>query len=118
MGPPPSEPSDFDQGVAAGRIDARLAGHDKHFADINGSIKELAGEMHQLVLAVQRLGDAANADRATAITTAAALKEAEEARRGKSETRWTPMARLITVIVAAAVVAGVIIAYATLHNGS
>lgn len=117
MGRPASEPSDYDQGVIAGRIEARLAQHDKHFADLNGSIRELAGEVHNVVLAVQRLGDAAEADRATVIARAAALKEAEDTRRAQSETRWTPMARLITVIVAVAVVAGVIIAYFTLHNG-
>jgi hypothetical protein len=124
MGRPVSEPSDYDQGVIAGRIDARLADHDRHLAKINGSMDRVADRLdalvtgsHDLLLAVQRLTDAAEADRQTVKVTAAALKEAEEARRDQSETRWTPMARLITVIVAVAVVAGVIIAYAALHNG-
>jgi hypothetical protein len=112
---PAAEPSDYDQGVVAGRIDARLAGHDKHFADLNGSIKDLREEVHALVLGVQRLGDAADADRATAISLAEALEKADAARRANSETRWTPLARLIAVIVAAAAVAGVIVAYVNFH---
>lgn len=112
----PTEPSAYDQGHVAGEIAARLAAHDQHFAQINGSMGRLADEMHALVLGVQRLGDAADADRATVVTTASALEKAEQARRDKTETRWSPMARLITVVVAVAVVAGVLVAYANLHH--
>jgi hypothetical protein len=88
----------YDRGVAAGEILARLAGHDVHFATINGSMARVADEMHQLVLQVQRLGDAADADRSTVKTTAVALKDADDARRDQSATRWSPMARVIAVV--------------------
>jgi len=86
--------SDYDRGVAAGEIAARLAGHDRHFATINGSMGRVADELRDLRLAVQRLGDAADAARATVITTAAALKDAGEARREQVESRWAPLQRL------------------------
>lgn len=88
----------YDRGVAAGLVLERLSGHDKHFADINGSMGRLADEMHSLVLQVQRLGDAAEADRQTVKVTAGALKDADDARRDQSTQRWSPMARVITVV--------------------
>jgi hypothetical protein len=112
------DPDAYDQGVIAGKIEARLAGHDKHFADLNGSVKDLAGEVHTLNLGIQRLMDSAAADRATVLTTAQALKDADDARRSTSETHWTPLSRVITVIAALAVVTGVIIAWASLHKGA
>ena len=86
--------SAYDRGVAAGEISARLANHDLHFKAINGSIERLGDEMHLLVLQVQRLGDSAESDRATVLTTAAALKDANLARREAGESRWAPLQRL------------------------
>jgi outer membrane receptor for monomeric catechols len=85
--------SAYDRGVAAGEIAARLAGHDQHFGAINGSLGRMADEMHEMRLALQRLGDSAAADRATVVTTAVALKDAEEARRDATDTRWAPLQR-------------------------
>jgi hypothetical protein len=103
------EPSEYERGVAAGQVLSRLDSHDQHLAKINGSMDRVASEMkrfndvsQELLLAVQRLSDAADADRATVVTTATALEKAESARRDKSETHWTPFARMITVIVAVA----------------
>ncbi len=101
----------YDRGVAAGEIAARLAGHDKHFAAINGSLADVAREMHALTLAVQRLGDQAVSRDATVVTTAAALKDAEDARRSKSETSWSPFARGIAVVATLATVAGLFLTY-------
>ena len=88
----------YDRGTVAGKIDARLAGHDQHFATINGSLEKVASELHELKLAVQRLGDQAVSRDATVVTTAAALKDAEDARRSKSEQTWSPFAKTITVL--------------------
>jgi hypothetical protein len=96
----------YDRGHAAGGIDARLAGHDRHFEAINGSLARIADEMHGLKLAVQRLADQAIARDATVVTTAAALKDAEEVRRATSESRWSPVSKLLAVL-------GVIVAIAT-----
>jgi hypothetical protein len=103
------EPSEYERGVAAGQVLSRLDSHDQHLSKINGSMTDVASELkalntanQDLLLAVQRLADAANADRATVITTAAALEKAEAARRTKNETHWTPFARMIAVIMAAA----------------
>ena len=97
-----SEPSSYDRGHVAGEIAARLADHDRHFAAINGSMGRLADEMHALVLGVQRLGDAADADRATVKTTATALKDADDARRDSTDQRWSPKAKLIAAVAAVA----------------
>jgi hypothetical protein len=104
------QPDGYSLGLAAGRIAERLDGHDKHFTDINGSIGRLADEMHGMALAVQRLGQAADADRATVITTATALEKAAQARRDNSESRWSPTMRLTVIIAALAAVAGAVAA--------
>jgi hypothetical protein len=102
---------DYDRGHIAGGVDARLAGHDVHFRTINGSIERLANEMHALTLAVQRLGDQAISRDATVVTTAAALKDAEDARRSAGTTSWAPWAKLATGITAAAALVGVYLAF-------
>jgi hypothetical protein len=98
----------YDRGVAAGEIAQRLAGHDEHLAKINGSMDRVADRLDTLVLAVQRLGDAMAADRATVVTTASALKDADEARRATDVRHWTPFQRGIAVLGAAAAIATVI----------
>lgn len=79
---------EYDKGHVAGGIDARLAGHDEHFARINGSLADVANELREVKLALQRLGDAANSDRHTVITTAKALKDAKDAEHAASTTSW------------------------------
>jgi hypothetical protein len=102
----------YERGHLAGEIAARLAGHDRHFEKINGSIERFAVETHSLTLAVQRLGDQADAAAATVVVTAAALKAAEDARRAKSESSWSPLARTVSILgglVALATLAGYLI---------
>ena len=98
----------YERGVSAGEIAQRLHDHDRHFETLNGSMGDVARELRGLTLAVQRLGDAANADRATVITTATALEKADQARRDTSESRWSPTAKVIAVIGALAAVGTVI----------
>jgi hypothetical protein len=107
---------EYDRGHLAGEIAARLAGHDKHFAAINGSLADIASRLHELTLAVQRLGDQAVSRDATVVTTAAALKDAEEARRAKSETSWSPLARASTIL-GVLVAIGTLIGYAFINGG-
>lgn len=98
----PAEGAEYDRGHdaghEAGKIDARLSGHDKHFAAINGQLVRVADELAGLRLAVQRLGDQAVARDATVVTTAAALKDAEEARRDKTEQSWSPVSRIVAIL--------------------
>ena len=110
----PAAGDDFERGHAAGALSERLAEHDRHFTRINGSMERIAAEMHELVLAVQRLADAAEADLTTALTLAAGLKDADQARRDSTEQHWSPVARLIAAVAAFAALASVIL-YATLH---
>jgi hypothetical protein len=110
-----AQPDDaYDRGHIAGEIAARLAGHDQHFATINGSLADIAQELHKQTLAVQRLSDQAEANAKTVITTAAALKDAEDARRAKGEQSWTPFARLLAVLGGLAALAAVIGLYLAL----
>lgn len=94
-------PDTYDSGVEAGRVLARLEGHDKHFEKINGSLDRLAAlelkrldETGRLTLSIQRLADQAEAAGRTVLATAAALKDADEARRKISTGRWVPLSRL------------------------
>jgi hypothetical protein len=88
----------FEAGRVAGRIDERLAGHDKHFEKINGNLGELVVGLEGVRLAVQRLADQAVSRDATVVTTAAALKDAEDARRLRTDQKWTPVQRFIAVV--------------------
>lgn len=103
----------YERGHLAGEIAARLAGHDQHFAAINGHLADLVSGQEAVRLAVQRLADQAVSRDATVVTTAAALKDAEDARRSKGEQTWTPWQRIFGVV--AAVAAGVVI-WATLFR--
>lgn len=98
----------YERGVTAGEIAARLAGHDEHFASINGSLVKMAGDLHALNMGVQRLADQAESAAKTVLTTAAALKDAEDARRTISDQSWSPLARLATAIGALAALAAVV----------
>lgn len=108
----------YARGVAEGQILERLAGHDDHFRQINGSMARVADEMHQLVLQVQRLGDAAESDRQTVVKTAAALKEASAARQDTSEQRWSPMLRLFAAVSAVAALLSALTVVFVLLRGS
>lgn len=100
-----------DRGFAAGLIEARLRAHDDHFLRINGNIDRLADEVHKLNLGTQRLGDEASAAAKTVVTTAAALKAADDARRTVSDTAWTPFSRFLAALAGVAVVAGLLIQF-------
>jgi hypothetical protein len=89
---------EYERGKVQGRTDSRLDDHDDHFAKLNGSVVDLGGKVAKLTLAIQRLTDQGTARDATVITTAAALKDAETARRDKSDQTWSPFAKTITVL--------------------
>jgi hypothetical protein len=103
-----AESAEFDRGHMAGGIEARLAGHDRHFEAINGSLAKMADEMHLMTLGVQRLGDQAEAAAKTVVTTAAALKDAEEARRNATEQSWSPIQKALAVLGSLIAAAGLI----------
>ena len=90
--------SEYERGKIQGRTDNRLDAHDDHFAKLNGSVVVLGDKVQELTLAIQRLIDQGTANAATVITTASALKDAEAARRDKSEQTWSPFAKTITVL--------------------
>lgn len=108
---------DYDRGRTAGGIDARLAGHDKHFAAINGSLRDMATELAGVKMQLQRLADAADADRRTVVTTAAALKDAEAARRDTTADRWSPWQKAVALVGALAALAGIVLAAVRLTGG-
>jgi hypothetical protein len=101
------EDAAYDRGHTAGEISARLAGHDKHFATINGSLIDLAAEMKAVNLQLQRMADAMQADRERALATATALREADEARRATGERHWTPLTRVAVLVTTLAALAGI-----------
>lgn len=99
----------FDRGHTAGEIAAQLRGHDAHFAQINGSIDRTAEALEGLRLDVQRLASEATSAAATVVTTAQALKDADDARRRTAEQSWSPFARLFAVVAALAALAGLVV---------
>lgn len=101
---------EYDRGHTAGTIDARLAEHDKHFAQINGSISSLVHEIQGLRLDLQKSVEQDVARDAQVIATAKALKDAVEARRDQSDQRWTPVARVAVILSSLAAGIGVVLA--------
>ena len=97
-----------DEAYERGRVDQTLTDHGIHLAKINGSIDRFADEVHDLTLVIQRLADAAAADRDTALATARALKDAEESRWEKSRHGWTPVQRLMAFVTALSAVVGTV----------
>ena len=109
------ESAEYDRGVAAGEIAQRLKEHDGHLGAINGSIDATAKALDRLAMQVQRLADAADADRAKAVALATGLKDADEARRNTETQRWSPLTRLGVIL--GAVAAGIaIVAFALAHH--
>ena len=106
---------EYERGIGTGKIEQRLDGHDRHFEQINGSLERVAKNLADLNMGIQRLLDSGTADRATVVTTAAALKSADDARRDKDAARWTPFQRGMGIIVVVATVAAVVVAILTRH---
>lgn len=75
--------------LVADRIHGLSGRLDRHEADIAG-LKATTGTLAQ----------SAEVARATAVEVATALKTADEVRRVRAERRWSPLAKLITVVLA------------------
>jgi hypothetical protein len=75
----------FDRGAVAGEISARLAGHDNHFAAINGHLAEMSTEMRNMKLALQRIEDAGDHRVLDTASTAVALMGIREEKRKRVE---------------------------------
>src|SRR5260370_35882766 len=92
--------SEFDRGVAAGEIAARLAsqdrilaGQDRTLAAQNRSLADISTTAHDLAMKLQRLAHASAADREPVKPTAPALKAAAETRPEAGAARWGPRAQ-------------------------
>jgi hypothetical protein len=99
----------FVRGQESGKVDQRLGDHDVHFTAINGSLARLAINVADLVLVVQRLADKFDASEVRVVATAAALKEADLARRDKTDRSWSPLARWSTAVGILAAVVGLVV---------
>lgn len=106
----------FARGQESGKIIARLDGHDRLLAAINGSQARTAEAVAELSRQVQRLGDQAIAREATVITTAKALKDAQDAQRDKTEQSWLTPLRLTALLASVATVAGTIVGLIALFH--
>lgn len=103
-----AESDDYRRGHDAGGIAERLDGHDRHFSLINGHLGDIAHELQGLKLAVQRLGDQAAAHDAAAAAAAAAVKDADDARRNRTERGWAPWRKALAVVAGIVAIAGLI----------
>jgi hypothetical protein len=88
-----------------------------NFASINGSLVKVAENgveqtkaINALTMAVQRLTDEFTASQKTLVATAAALKDAEAARRDKAAQVWSPVQKVIAVIGGVAALAAIVLA--------
>lgn len=84
----------YDRGEVAGGIAARLAGHDRHFEKINGSIEKSADALYQVQRELHELKLQAGARDAVA----AAVKDTDQERRDQVETSWSRIVRLVSLV--------------------
>jgi predicted polyphosphate/ATP-dependent NAD kinase len=98
----------YGRGVTAGDIAARLAGHDRHFATINGSLGDLVVELRGLRSEVTRTADRAEQSARTVLDTAAAVRAA-------GDRAWLPWSRTIALVAAGAAVASIVISVIALR---
>jgi chromosome segregation ATPase len=117
------EPTSYERGVKAGKVDEELANHGRRLDKINGSMEKVAERLSSIdhraggmEMSLQRLEDQMVAAKATVEATAKALREADEARRLADETkrttaeqRWTPVQRAVAVLTVILVAAGVLV---------
>jgi chromosome segregation ATPase len=76
-----------------GTVQQRVDGHDRDISELNKGHAELRSE-------TQTLREQAEADKATAVALALALKEADENRRKKAESSWSPWSKALAVVAA------------------
>jgi hypothetical protein len=106
----------YDRGADAGRIEQRLATYDRHFETINGSVMDTAKQLKELSLQVQRLVDRMDANAATVLATANALKAADEARRDKTEQSWSPWQKVLATLAGLAALVGAVLGILALRG--
>lgn len=104
-----TDPSDFERGHHIGGQDAQLAQHERRLDVVNGSIIDSKKAIEVLTLAVQQLVDKFEASAQAAIMLAAALKDADEARRNMAVQAAQPTQRRQALILVVASVVGMIV---------
>ena len=97
--------SAYGRGHLQGEIAARLAQHDVHFADINGSIARLVTEMHAQNELLRDVITASKLRDEKTLATALALRETDEARRAAEAKRWQSSQRIFALFASAAAIA-------------
>jgi len=121
--PTAGEPTAYERGRKAGKIDEELAGHGRRLDKINGSMAKIAERLGSIdardatiEMSLQRIEDQMIAAKATVEATAKALRDADDARRKADETkrisaeqRWTPVQRAVAVLTVLLVAAGVLV---------
>jgi hypothetical protein len=85
-------------GAIAGKIDARLAGHDEHFKTINGSLTHIAEELSRMNRVLER-----QATREATLL----LEKSERGLNGVA--RWAPWQRGLALLLAAVAVAALVV---------
>ena len=109
----------YERGADAGRIEETLRRYGEHFDAINGSVAATAAALAQLSMQVQRLADQSVADAKTRVSTADAVEKARKgaadqvegervARKERSDTAWTPVARIATFLGIVVTILGII----------
>jgi len=100
-----SSKESYDRGVVAGGVEQRLAGHDKHFAAINGSLDRISGTLkeflvkqNEMMLEIQRLTQ-----------DIVSMRETEIAKLNTQVAiPWSPWLQLLVVVAGIGIVIGMV----------
>jgi hypothetical protein len=91
-------------GRAEGEMTATLRDHESRFASLQESLAQLAKQMADIVLEVQRMADQMRADREAVAHTAEVLRDSADARAKAADLKTQARVRRRDYIVAGAVV--------------
>lgn len=98
--PTPEETAARARGHLDGEVAARLTAAEARLDAINGSVKSSTAAIEGLRLDVQKLDIEAVTREVTTLATAAALEAARKMRQESNEHAWSPVQRLLAIIVA------------------
>jgi len=100
----------YERGVLDGQVAVRLDHHDAEIAATNRLLARTVDISQTNASIVQTLTEARVTDAATRVATAEAVKEARIAQEAQASSAWSPIAKLVTIVLAVVGVLGFAVA--------
>ena len=103
----PPDLASYNRGFLDGRVTTRLDHHSEQIAATNVLLDRTVEISQTMASTVQTLTEARVTDAATRVATAEAVKEAKIMQEAQAQSSWSPVAKLVTIVMAVVAVIGV-----------